>query len=338
MHMRSRSPKMARSRTPKRDRSPLLRRSPSDRSRNHSLSRRIESDREKERSEALREKERREALMRCQERQRERERLAKERDAQERLREQKSQRLLPRPAERAMALAAAQERSTEKDAPYSSRSFGGERSDSFDHRRHEKEPREHDRSYEKYDSHNRREPTDYPHSSSSYRREWHEESSSGKDLYDRPSDHQSSSRDWDHKRSENVRGSIGGGGGGGANEYSERKDWNESTPKWADSRKPTEKYERRGPSDYSPHPSNRNYSDRSESSFDQSPAGGSVSISKPIGGIRGRWSSWRGRGRGSSSHHIDFRRPHHHTEILEERGEIYRRHINPQGTNCKLAV
>lgn len=320
IHMRSRSPKVARSRTPKRERSPLLRRSPSDR--NHSLSRRIESDREKER-EALREKERREALLRCQERQRERERLAKE---------QKSQRLLPRPAERAMALAAAQERSTEKDVPYSNRSFGAERSESFDHRRHDKEPREHDRSYEKYESHNRREPTDYAHSTSSYRRDWHEESSSAKDLYDRPPEHQSASRDWDHKRSENVRG----GGGSSVTDYSERKDWSESTPKWADSRKPTEKYERRGQSDYSPHPSTRNYSDRSESSFEQSPAGGSVS--KPIGGIRGRWSSWRGRGRGSSHHTGDFRRPHHHTEILEERGEIYRRHINPQGTNCKLAV
>lgn len=331
LHMQSRSPKIARSRTPKRDRSPLLRRSPS---RNHSLSRRVESDREKERSEALREKERREALLRCQERQRERERLAKERDAQERLREQKSQRLLPRPAERAMAIAAAQERNTDKDPPYASRSFGGDRTDSFDHRRHDKEPREHDRSYEKYESHSRREPSDYPHSSSSYRRDWHEESASGKDLYDRPSDHQSNSRDWDHKRGESVRGS---GSGSGANEYPERKDWNESTPKWADSRKPTEKYERRGgPSEYSPHPSSRNYSDRSESSFEQSPAGGS----KPIGSIRGRggWSSWRGgRGRGSS-HHSDFRRPHHHTEILEERGEIYRRHINPQGTNCKLTV
>lgn len=290
-----------------------------------SLSRRIESDREKER-EIAREKERREALLRCQERdkerQRERERLAKE---------QKSQRLLPRPAERAMALAAAQERSTDKDVPYSNRSFGGERSESFEHRRHEKsfekEPREHERSYEKYDSHNRREPSDYSHS---YRRDWHEESTSAKDLYDRPTEHQSTSRDWDHKRSENIRG-----GGSSATDYSERKDWNESTPKWADSRKPTEKYERRGQSDYPSHPSNRSYPDRSESSFDQSPAGGS--ISKPIGGIRGRWSSWRGRGRGSS-HHSDFRRPHHHTEILEERGEIYRRHINPQGTNCKLAA
>ncbi|XP_055304030.1 fl(2)d-associated complex component-like [Sitodiplosis mosellana] len=322
--IRSRSPKIerTRSRTPKRERSPVLRRSPSDK-RNRSLSRRmIDSEherREKER-EIAREKERREALLRCQERQRERERLATKSDS-------KSQRLLPRPAERAMALAAAQERNTEKEVGYgtSNRSSFGERSESFEHRRHDKDAREHDRStYDKYDSHSRREPTEYQHSSS-YRREWHDESSSSKDIYERSTEHQSTTRDWaDHKRSENVR--AGG-------DYSDRKEWNESTPKWADTRKPpTEKYDRRA-NDYAPHTSGgRGYSERSES-FD--PNSTSSVSSKPIAGssIRGRWnSSWRGRGRGS--HHSDFRRPHHHhTEILEERGEIYRRHINPQGTS-----
>lgn len=315
--VRSRSPKIAqtRSRTPKRERSPVLRRSPSDKP-NRSLSRRMDSEherREKER-EIAREKERREALLRCQERQRERERLAKD---------SKSQRLLPRPAERAMALAAAQERNTEKEVGYSNRSFT-ERSDTFEHRRHDKDVREHDRSYEKYDSHSRREQTDYQHTST-YRRDWHEESSS-KEIYERSTEHQSSSRDWDHKRSDNIRG-------GG--DYSDRKEWNETTPKWADTRKPAEKYERRGQNEYVPHSSSRGgYADRSESTFDPS---STSSVSKPIGGgggMRGRWnSSWRGRGRGS--HHSDYRRPHHHTEILEERGEIYRRHINPQGTNCK---
>lgn len=310
-HIRSRSPKLTRtrSRTPKRERSPIMRRSPSDK-RNRSLSRRMDTEherRERER-EIAREKERREALLRCQERQKERERLALAKDS-------KSQRLLPRPAERQAALAAAQERSTEKEVPYSNRSFV-ERPE-FEHRRHEKEIREHDRSYEKYESHSRREPSEYQHTSS-YRRDWHEESSA-KDLYERPSEHQSTSRDWEHKRSDNVRSS----------EYSERKDWNESTPKWTDSRKPAEKYERRGQSDYPQHNSARSYADRSET-FDPNTTG---SVSKPIGSIRGRWNSWRGRGRGG--HHTDFRRPHHHTEILEERGEIYRRHINPQGTNCK---
>lgn len=312
--IRSRSPKIARtrSRTPKRERSPVLRRSPSDK-RNRSLSRRIDSEherREKER-EIAREKERREALLRSQERQRERERLAKD---------SKSQRLLPRPAERAMALAAAQERNTDKEVGYTNRNFA-ERPESFEHRRHEKDTREHDRSYEKYDSHSRREQTDYPHSSS-YRRDWHDETAA-KDIYERSTEHQSTSRDWEHKRSENVR----------ATDYSDRKEWNESTPKWADTRKPTEKYDRRAPNEYAPHTSSRGYPDRSESFDPNTPS----SVSKPIGGgIRGRWnSSWRGRGRGSHSHHSDFRRPHHHTEILEERGEIYRRHINPQGTNCK---
>lgn len=298
--LRMRADERLRSRSPK-----MMRRSPT---RNRSLSHRMDSEherREKER-EIAREKERREALMRSQERQREREH---------------SKRLLPRPAERAMALAAAQERNTEKDGGYSNRSFGSDRQDTFEHRRHEKDTHEHDR-YDKYESHGRREPTDYPHGSN-YRREWHDESTS-KDLYERSTD---SSRDWDHKRAENIR--PGG-------DYSERKDWSDSTPKWADRGKPTEKYERRsGQSDYIPH-SSSNY--RSES-FDAS----SSSSTKPIGtssggvgggSIRGRWSTWRGRGRGTH-HHNDFRRPHHHTEILEERGEIYRRHINPQGANCK---
>lgn len=310
--IRSRSPKMTRtrSRSPKRERSsPVMRPSPSDK-RNRSLSRRMDTEherREKER-ELAREKERREALLRCQERQRERERLPKD---------SKNQRLLPRPAERAMALAAAQERNTDKEIGYSNRSFV-ERSEPFEHRRHEKDAREHDRSYEKYDGHSRREPGDYQHSST-YRRDWHEESTS-KDIYERPAEHQSSSREWDHKRSETVR----------ASDYPERKEWSESTPKWADRGKPTEKYERRSQSEYSPHASSRTYSERTEP-FDPS---ATSSVSKPIGGIRGRWSSWRGRGRGTHNH-TDFRRPHHHTEILEERGEIYRRHINPQGANCK---
>ncbi|XP_031628570.1 fl(2)d-associated complex component-like isoform X2 [Contarinia nasturtii] len=325
LRMRSRSPKMTRSRTPKNSPS-LLRRSPTEVKRNRSLSRRMDSGeherREKER-ELAREKERREALLRSQERQRERERLA--------AKDSKSQRLLPRPAERAsmqaMALAAAQERNTDKDVGYNNRSFGSDRPESFEHRRHEKEPREHDR-YEKYESHGRREPSEYQHGPN-YRRDWHDESSS-KDLYDRSTEHQSSSRDWDHKRNENIR----------AGDYAERKDWNDSSTKWTERGKPTEKYERRsGQNEYIPHSSSRSYPERAEL-FD---TGSTSSVSKAMGvssgGIRGRWStSWRGRGRGTHHHNSDFRRPHHHTEILEERGEIYRRHINPQGVNLNKSA
>ncbi|XP_055370864.1 fl(2)d-associated complex component [Condylostylus longicornis] len=65
---------------------------------------------ERERIEAARQKEREEALARCQERQRERERIAKEklrRERQEKEYDPREQRLLPRPSEREMAIAAA---------------------------------------------------------------------------------------------------------------------------------------------------------------------------------------------------------------------------------------
>lgn len=79
---------------------------------------RRDREREREREEAIREKERQEILARCQERQRERERIAREKTRKiEREREEeriKNDRLLPRPAERAMALAAARGRSPEK--------------------------------------------------------------------------------------------------------------------------------------------------------------------------------------------------------------------------------
>lgn len=234
-----------------------------------------------------------------------------------------------------MALAAAQERRTspEKDhVPYSSRIYA-ERTESFDHRRHLKDTREHDRPYE-----NRREPNEYQHSGS-YRREWNEtapkdrdwhEESTKKDVYDR---HQPT-RDWDHKRNENTRSTT--------ETYSERKDWSESNPKW-ESRKNTSwqqdtdnNWGSRYKDDNWQESNQQTTSSHHARSIVEKPTEHSTpsTISKPIGGIGRRWNTWRGRGRGS--HHSEFRRAHHHTEILEERGEIYRRHINPQGTNSML--
>ncbi|GAB0094501.1 hypothetical protein DMENIID0001_098070 [Sergentomyia squamirostris] len=74
-------------------------------------------DKERADREAARNKERAEALARCQERQRERERLAKEKDLAEREKGERGklgERLLPRPAERAMALAASRGESHDK--------------------------------------------------------------------------------------------------------------------------------------------------------------------------------------------------------------------------------
>ncbi|XP_059618600.1 fl(2)d-associated complex component isoform X2 [Phlebotomus argentipes] len=73
------------------------------------LKERERRDKERADREAARNKERAEALARCQERQRERERLAKEKELADRDKGDRSKivdRLLPRPAERAMALAA----------------------------------------------------------------------------------------------------------------------------------------------------------------------------------------------------------------------------------------
>lgn len=232
-----------------------------------------------------------------------------------------------------MALAAAQERrSAEKDhvPTYPARSYV-DRTESFEHRR-VKEKREHERPYD-----SRREPNEYPHGGSYRRewndttvkdREWHDENPS-KDIYDR---HQTT-REWDHKRNETTRST-------GEN-YSERKEWSESNPKW-ESRK-NSSWQQENESGWNNRYKEDNWQDSNQQSSSthhnrsigekSTEHGTPSSISKPIGGgvSRRGWNTWRGRGRGS--HHGDFRRTHHHTEILEERGEIYRRHINPQGAN-----
>lgn len=233
----------------------------------------------------------------------------------------------------AMALAAAQERNADKEhvPQYSSRPYA-DRSDNFDHRRHIKDAREHDRSYE-----NRREPGDYQHGGS-YRRDWNDtankerdwhEESAPKEIYDRH-------RDWDRKRGETNRPPVEG--------YSDRKDWSENNPKW-ESRK-NSSWQQDSESGWNNRYKDDNWQDTNppttsshhargigEKSTEQ---GTPSTMAKPIVGgpgvIMRRWNTWRGRGRGSA-HHSDFRRPHHQTEILEERGEIYRRHINPQATN-----
>lgn len=82
-------------------------RSPSERTKGpKDIRHRLDDRRERERAEAARQKEREEALARCQERQRERERIAREKQMR-RDKEFDRDRLLPRPAEREMALAAA---------------------------------------------------------------------------------------------------------------------------------------------------------------------------------------------------------------------------------------
>lgn len=136
----------------------------------HETSRERERDRREREREAIREKERQEILARCQERH-ERERLAREKNRKiERDRDDdrpKTDRLLPRPAERAMALAAARDRSREK-------SDERDRPRPHDHGRgipprdrgiREKEmlyEREYDRDDPRYDHHRRLEKEDRP--------------------------------------------------------------------------------------------------------------------------------------------------------------------------------
>uniref|UniRef100_A0A1B0GKC3 Putative rna-binding protein 25 n=1 Tax=Lutzomyia longipalpis TaxID=7200 RepID=A0A1B0GKC3_LUTLO len=91
------------------------------------LKERERRDKERADREAARNKERAEALARCQERQRERERLAKEKEISEREKTERGKhgdRLLPRPAERAMALAASRGESHEKGERERPRSHG----------------------------------------------------------------------------------------------------------------------------------------------------------------------------------------------------------------------
>lgn len=221
-----------------------------------------------------------------------------------------------------MALAAAQERrSAERETfTYSGRNYPSAHETSFEHRKHTKE---HDRSVA-YETHSRREQNEFQHvgGSSSYRRDWHDgtptkerdwhEENTSKDMYERSTERHPSSR----------------------------KDWNETNPKW-ESRKNTSwqqesennwnnRYKEDSWSEQNPQSSSHHNRSIIDKSNEHNSA--NSSLSKPIVGMNRRWNSWRGRGRGVN-HHNDFRRTHHHTEILEERGEIYRRHINPQGVN-----
>lgn len=314
--LRLREERSIRSRSPKRRTPPPVKRSEFPKLSRYSDEQEVSRRTEKER-ELLREKDRGQVVARSQERPRDRERSAKD---------LKNSRLLPRPAERAMALAAAQERrvSTERDhvPSYASRSYPPSHEPSFEHRKHVKE---HERSYE---SHSRRaEQSSEFHSSTSYRREWHDdapakerdwhEESGSKELYERSTERHAppSRKEWPESSGkwESRKGAT----------------WQQESEssQWQSSRYKEESWPEQGSSSV-PHHSRSMV----EKPVEHSPS--SSSIAKPGIGLTRRWPSWRGRGRGGV-HHSDFRRGHHHTEILEERGEIYRRHINPQGTTGK---
>lgn len=360
---RIRSPKMRpKSRTPVKRRTPSA--SPAKPSRystpvSRPLERRVDSrererdrrDKERLEREAAREKERRDALARCQERQRERERLAKEKSRGRAIEEEphvKVDRLLPRPAERAaMALAAARglsresiERERHANAgrnvekkilmeSYGSRSEYSEHASSYSGRRHEKESiRESERpAYD--EGHGRREErrsefqasTSYveePRHRSERRADWaHEES------YERPPDRHQSIREWEHSSS----GRHAEHSSTSRENYAETRDWaptSESSSKW-------ERRESHGKPSTWQQSETENW-DRYHGT-EKVDAGASASTSPGAIGkgiVSRRWNTWRGRGRGTH-HQTEFRRPHHH-EIYEERGDVYRRHINPQGT------
>lgn len=126
----------------------------------HDSRERERRDKERQEREAARDKERREALARCQERQRERIRLAKEHKEHARREREGVDRLIPRPADRALAIAAARgisrDKSDDRDRQrsHSNGRIGRERID------REKDHLSYDRNYERseprvYDSRDR---------------------------------------------------------------------------------------------------------------------------------------------------------------------------------------
>lgn len=234
--------------------------------------------------------------------------------------------------------------SMEKD--HFNRSYS-DRQGSYDDdvRRHERDDygrtREssHERSRElyneqKYDSHPRRE---YPNRGGiEDQRHRNEREVNQKESYDRNAE-RNQSRDWDHGRHVDVphnRDNYESREWSSVNETpqswdnrppntswkSESKNWDHyKEDKWQDSKLTPQQQQL----------SNRNIPDKPDDH---------ITPSGPKGIVSRRWTNWRGRGRG---HHHDFRRiPHtpggHHQqhfpnqEGYEERGDVYRRHINPQ--------
>lgn len=166
--------------------------------------------------------------------------------------------------------------------------------------------------------------------------------------YDRSSDRHQSAREWEH----------GGSGRHAELGSSNRDNYAES---WISATESASKWERReshgkpsnwqqpegenwdrynedgGWNDVSTHP--KSISSHSRGGVDKvdaiASAGNSPSTLMGKGIVSRRWNTWRGRGRGSH-HHGEFRRTNvhhsqHTSEGYEERGDVYRRHINPQG-------
>lgn len=247
---------------------------------------------------------------------------------------------------------------------YGSRSGYSEHQSSYSGRRHEKEIRESDRvTYD--ESHSRRDdrrPEYQP--SSAYvdepalrhrgaererRSEWlHEEN------YDRSADRHHASREWEHSSSTRHAEHATSA----RDSYAETREWISATEstKWerreshgkpsnwqASESENWERYnEESGWNDVSTHPKSVSSLSHGRAGTIEkvdavAAAGNSPSSMMGKGIVSRRWNTWRGRGRGTH-HHSEFRRTnihHHHsqhtTEGYEERGDVYRRHINPQG-------
>lgn len=326
-------------------------------------------EKEKNDRETAREKERREALARCQERQRERERLAKEKsrraledEKMDRLLPRPAERAMALAAARDRSRESMERErhahaghSIEKEHIGSYARGYSERAESYDHvRRHDKEIRDHDREYvssrhrdeenlrdgdldrDVYDHRRDDRRTDYQ--SRNYIEEQRHRNDRENWAHEEVPPHDSFRATDRHHRAESIH----------LKKHTERESYTDSrewiagpsdpAAKW-ESRKNTswpqdsenwDRYKEDSWQETRPHQTapplqhERNVSEKPEHVV------GSAPISKPIISVNRRWNSWRGRGRGTL-HHTDFRRTnlHHHHEGFEERGEIYRRHINP---------
>lgn len=212
---------------------------------------------------------------------------------------------------------------------------------------------------EKYDTHPRRDDrraeyqsrggyVDDQRQRSERDREWVHDDMKQRDTYERPVD-RNQSRDWDHGHHTDVahgstRDNYNSREWSSTNESSQSWEKRQANTSWKSETKNWEHYKEdkwqdnklppQPPHQQPPHPHLqqkqlpiRNIVDKPDDHI--TPPG-------PKGIVSRRWNSWRGRRGGH--HNSDFRRPipHtqvHHQEIYEERGDVYRRHINPLGAN-----
>lgn len=316
-------------------------------------------------------------MARCQERQRERERLAaKEKTRRLEEEDRKIDRLLPRPAERAMALAAARDRSRESaerdrhflGAAHPRRSIEKEHAGSYargyieraddlrgyEHRdrRNEKDIREHGRDFrrhdedalrdvnrecvayeeQQYDDHLRRDDRRVEYAArATYdeqrhridrEREWTRDELAARELardsYDRSMDRHQPPRDWDQH--------------GSGREGYDNREWSgindKSNKQWDSRDRDTANWQQEDNWDHynedkwgGDQGHSRGHIDKNN---EHNMSGGGGGSGNGSGGGGRRWANWRAR---RANHHNEYRRH----EIFEERGEIYRRHINPQG-------